>query len=200
MSVYFHGTFGLNRSHMAKLLKLSLENPSWQDSQLAEPFGYKAPFAAKVRTWLHYTGITEPRLPVELTSFGNTIYRYDKGLDKIPTLWFMHWTLIESPDRAANWHFFFHEFLPSNRIFTRETLLDALAAKLKVHSEVHFGRNKPMTMAIARKLIECYTLDEALGTLGMLTATTDSKYKSSADIRALGPWSSTEDLAAAYRK
>lgn len=198
MSVYFHGTFGLHREHMARILQMALEHPDWTDAQFAEPFGYMAPFAAKMRTWLHKTGIADLRLPLALTDFGEIVYRNDKSLKKTQTLWYMHQTLIGSPHGAENWHFFFQEFLPAHSTFTREDLLDALAIKLKPHSEVHFGRDKPMTKTIARKLIECYTLNEALGELRLLEVMPDGNYRYRADNQRNSSWSSPKQLDAAY--
>lgn len=198
MSVYFHGTFGLHRSHMARILRMSLEHPNLSDTQLAEPFGYMAPFAAKMRTWLHKTGIANLRLPLALTDFGDIVYRNDKSLDKLPTLWYMHQTLTGNPHGAENWHFFFQEFLPTHSTFSKETLLDALATNLKPHSEVHFGRDKPMTKTIARKLIECYTSTEALAALQLVEVMPNGNYRYHAENNPSSSWSSPEQLGEAY--
>jgi len=59
MAVYFHGSFGLNRSYMAGMLKLALGDPGLRDKELAQPFGYGAPFSAKYRSWLNKAGLAE---------------------------------------------------------------------------------------------------------------------------------------------
>lgn len=112
MAVFFHGNFGLNRHYMASILKAALDNPELSDDELAQPFGYKAPFAAKQRAWLHYTGITELRRPVRLTEKGEAIWKNDPTFESKDTMWFMHQELISNPNRAEAWHFFFHEFYP----------------------------------------------------------------------------------------
>jgi len=45
MTVYFHGSFGLNRTYMAGVLEHSMRKPRVSDADLAEPFEYGKPFA-----------------------------------------------------------------------------------------------------------------------------------------------------------
>ena len=65
MTVYFHGSFGLNREYMAGVLQGALAKPKISDKELAKPFGYGAPFSQRYRSWLHKTGITELGLPLD---------------------------------------------------------------------------------------------------------------------------------------
>ena len=90
MSVYFHGSFGLNRHNMAALLKNALINPDLRDKELAMPFGYGAPFAEKTRSWLHKTGIAELGFPVRLTAEGKQVWEKDTNIELEQTQWFMH--------------------------------------------------------------------------------------------------------------
>ena len=60
MTVYFHGSFGLNRTYMAKILEAALKGPKLKDKDLGSIFGYGAPFSSRYRSWLHKTGLTEP--------------------------------------------------------------------------------------------------------------------------------------------
>jgi hypothetical protein len=112
MAVYFHSNFGLNRPQMAGVLGRSLENSKMRDEELAKPFGYHAPFAAKQRAWLQKTGIIGTGFPVKLSELGQVVYEHDPQLENSVTLWFMHYQLTEPPDNADAWHFFFKKFLP----------------------------------------------------------------------------------------
>ncbi len=47
MTVLFHGNFALNRRHLAGIVDLALKNTKLKDKDLAEPFGYGAPFASE---------------------------------------------------------------------------------------------------------------------------------------------------------
>ena len=53
-----------------------------------------------------------------------------------------------------------------------------------------------MAGIIARKLLECYTEDYSLGSLGLLQKD-GSKFKKG-DSNITGPWVSTDELKAAY--
>ena len=64
MTVYFHGSFGLNRERMAGILRLGLKNSDFRDQEIAEPFGYNSPFTARYRSWLHKTGLIELKYPI----------------------------------------------------------------------------------------------------------------------------------------
>lgn len=197
MTVYFHGNFGLNRSRMASLLKRALEYPDLKDKELAEPFGYGGPYAAKYRSWLHKTGIAELSFPLRLTPMGTIVYENDPEFETLTTQWFMHWELTQDPTRAESWHFFINTFLPQHQTFTREYLLEGIMMKLRAHSEKHFGPESKLNPVIVRKLIECYTADYALGNLGIVKQA-NSAYVCNQSLEELGPWFSKSKLVKAY--
>ncbi len=198
MAVYFHGSFGLSREVLSRLVALALQNPEWRDRELAAPFGYGTPFTAKHRSWLHKTGLAEVRFPLRLTPVGAVVFDEDPSLESLTTQWLLHHELTEDPVRAEAWHFFAREFLPQNESFTREDLLDGLTMKLRSHSEKHFGPGSSLNKVISAKLLECYTKDYALGALKMVRQ--DGKqYTRETPTEPVGPWRSPEDLRQAYR-
>jgi Protein of unknown function (DUF4007) len=198
MTVYFHGSFGLNRQRMAEILRVTLKDPGLRDQEIAEPFGYNAPFTARYRSWLHKTGLIEMKYPIRLTKMGKVVYEHDPGLESLTTQWFIHKELATDPDRAEAWHFFVHEFLTKHKTFSKDDLLAGLTEKLRAHSEKHFGPGSNLNKVILRKLLECYTAKEALGEIklinekkGVYTYNEKSKIKRS--------WKSAADLIKAYR-
>lgn len=197
MSVYFHANFGLNRANMSGVLKRALENPNFKDIDLAKSFGYGAPFASRTRSWLNKTGIIELGLPVELTNKGKIVWEKDPDFKLLITQWFMHWELTQDPNRAETWHYFYHEFLPIHKKFTREELVGWLTMKLSSHSEEHFGPGSPMNKIIAHKIIECYTNDSALGNLKILEKLEKGYLKGVPPI-VEGPWEILEQLESIY--
>lgn len=197
MAVYFHGSFGLNREVLSKLITLALDNPGWRDAELAAPFGYGAPFGAKHRSWLHKAGLARVRLPLELTSEGSMVFEKDPSLDSLTTQWFLHHQLTEDPKRAEAWHFFAKEFLPHHISFSRQDLLEGLTEKLRPHSEKHFGPGSKLNQVISAKLLECYTAEHALGQLGILKKAGEL-YLRQSDIEILGPWDSVRALRTVY--
>ncbi len=197
MTVYFHGSFGLNREYMAGVLAASLKKPGASGDEIAEPFGYKAPFTGRYRSWLHKTGLTTKRRNTELTPVGEVVWEQDPKFESVVTQWLMHHELCSDPERAEAWAFFANEFIPNRKSFGVEELEDGLAMKLMGHHPSHFGRGAPMIKVIARKVIQCYTQPEALGSLGILTSSNGKTCKVN-NPKQLGPWSSTAALARAY--
>lgn len=197
MTVYFHGSFGLNREYMAGVLAAGLKKPDASGDEIAEPFGYKAPFTGRYKSWLHKTGLTTKGRKVALTELGEVVWEKDPKLQSLTTQWLLHHELCTDSERAEAWHFFAHEFIPKRKSFSIEDLEMGLAMKLMSHHPSHFGQNAPMIKVIARKIIQCYTLPEGLGALGILSKVGQNKY-SVHKPSTMGPWKSAKALESAY--
>ena len=193
MTVYFHGNFGLNREYMAAVLAAGLDNPKASASDIAAPFGYKAPFTARYRSWLNKTGLTTKNKVTELTPMGQVIWRNDPELTSVVTQWFLHHELTGDAERAESWHFFATEFIVNRLQFTLDDLRDGLSMQLMPHHPTHFGKDAPMIKVIARKIVQCYTQPEALGALELLSYDGTRRYsvQSPSD---LGPWNTVSAL------
>jgi hypothetical protein len=199
MTVYFHGNFGLNREYMAGVLALLRKKGKPSDKELGALFDYGAPFGARYRSWLHYAGLMEQRLPLQLTPMGEVVAKKDPKLKKLTTMWFMHHELTIDPIKVESWHIFANDFLSKKNSFTRDELLMGLADKLGPHSQKHFGMGSKLNTVIAKKLIECYTADHALAALGLIEQSGVDEYKVLKS-RRLGPWKTPEALEKAYRQ
>jgi hypothetical protein len=197
MSVLFHGSFGLNREYMSGIMAQALAQPSSTDKQLAQPFGYGAPFAARYRSWLHKCGVTEMGLPMKLTPFGEVVYNNDPEFKVLTTQWFLHHELVTDPERSEAWHFFALEFLPKHSYFTKEELLMGLMKKLRSHSEQHFGPGSKLNKTILNKIIEVYTGAKGLGRLGLIKS--EENHFVRLNPKVPGPWKTVEALSKAYK-
>lgn len=197
MSVYFHANFGLNRHRMAGVLQCALRYPEMTDADLASPFGYKAPFAARYRSWLHKTGLIEQGRPVRLTTYGSVVWKNDPSLSVPATHWLMHWELTTDPTRAEVWHFFINDFLRDRQEFSRDDLLMSLTEKLRTHSEEHFGPGSRLNLIITNKLINCYSREYGLGELGIISVSGNLLKKGYPE-NVQGPWSSPEEFSWVY--
>ncbi len=198
MSVYFHGSFGLNRLYMSGLLVALLKDKNASPEKLAAPFGYSAPFGQKYRTWLVKTGILENTRNPTLTSFGEIIWLNDPKFETPVTQWFIHHQLSIDPENAEAWHFFAQSFLPKNKTFTKEDLQNQLAMKMMPHSEKHFRKGSSMNATITKKLIECYTEPKALGDLEIVSQIDNKKYQFN-NPKSLGPWKGPDELQNNYK-
>lgn len=87
--------------------------------------------------------------------------------------------------------------MPSHSSFTREALQMALMMKLRSHSEKHFGPDSSMNPVIARKLLECYTQEYALGELGLLEKE-KVRFCSKPVKDVKGSWSDPQQLAQTF--
>ena len=152
-------------------------DPDISDRDLAKNFGYGAPFAAKYRSWLHKVGLVEQRRTFTLTELGESVRQTDPALKSNDTLLTMHRELTTSPEKVETWHFFEHEFRARHREFTRDLLESELSDKLSAHSKMHFGPGSKMVPVIAKKIIECYVLDDALGPLHVIEAGSTGTYR-----------------------
>lgn len=81
-----------------------------------------------LRYWLQATGLTyEPtgtKRYQQLTDFGEIIYKEDKYMEEMGTLWLLHYKLASSKELATAWYFFFHQFNYSE--FTQEEYIAKL--------------------------------------------------------------------------
>lgn len=182
---------------MSGILSAILKNPNAHPDKLAEPFGYRAPFTQKYRTWLIKTGILKNSKQVELTPFGEVIWSKDSKFEHKSTNWFMYHQLSIDKEKAESWHFFINSFLPNNKTFTKEDLQNQLAMKMMVHSEKHFQKGSQMNRVITNKLIECYTQPEALGDLEIIETVSQQEYQFN-NPSSLGPWKNPENLNKSY--
>jgi hypothetical protein len=198
MTVYFHGSFGLNREYMSGVLASCLKNPKATGDEIAKPFGYKAPFTGRYKSWLHKAGIVASTRSMSLTPMGEVVWNKDPEFESLVTQWFVHHELCTDPERAEAWHFFAREFIQGRELFSTGDLEMGLAMKLMPHHPSHFGQGAPMIKVIARKIIQCYTEPEALGALGILSAT-DKKTFVVHKTRQLGPWKSVAAMNSAYK-
>ena len=198
MTVYFHGNFGLNRDYMAGVLKAGLKDPKATGASIAAPFGYKAPFTARYKSWLNKTGLITERAAIELTPIGEVVWRHDPKLQSLTTQWLLHHELTGNPERAEAWHYFASDFIKTTKNFTLEDLRGGVSMKLMPHDKKHFGRDAPMIKVIARKIIQCYTEPEGLGALGILSTTNKNTFAVQKPKR-LGPWKSGAELSSAYK-
>lgn len=197
MSVMFHGSFGLNRKYMAGILNSGLNKPVLKDKDLAKMFGYGASFSARYRSWLHKCGMIEQGLPFVLTELGSVVSHNDPNLEMEVSQCFLHHELVSDPHRAEAWHYFASEFLQRNSEFTKEQLLQGLTQKLRYHSEMHFGPGSKLNKIILRKILEVYTGEPGLGSLGLVELKGGTYYSIKPKIS--GPWKTVSALRKAYK-
>lgn len=199
MTVYFHGNFGLNREFMAGVLAAGLNDPQASGDAIAAPFGYKAPFTARYKSWLNKTGLIATTKVFELTPIGEVVWTQDPTFTSEVTQWLLHHELTGDPERAEAWHYFASNFITTRKSFTLEDLRYGLSMKLMPHDAKHFGKDAPMIKVIARKIVQCYTGAEGLGELAVLSKINSKTFEVNQP-EQLGPWESVSALNGAYKQ
>jgi hypothetical protein len=196
MSVYFHANFKLANDKLAGILDLLIKIPELSDDQIAERFGYKAPFTKRYKSWLKKCGILEDSTKTNLTDYGQIIYKLDPKLKKDVTLWYMHSHLTSGEDISESWNFFYHNFLPKTSRFSKSELTESISMKLMPHDAKHFGKNAPMIKVITKVLIDSYISDLAFGPLNIVEMNGGVYFRK--DIKCPFKWNSCESFKNLY--
>ena len=119
MTVYFHGSFGLNRKYMSGVLATSLKKPNATGDEIAEPFGYKAPFTGRYKSWLHKTGLATKGRKTVLTPVGEVVWENDPKLESLVTQWLLHYELSTDPEPGRSMALFCSSVPTQARFFQR---------------------------------------------------------------------------------
>lgn len=112
-----HETFAIRKGWLTKGLRNVINVPDVFVSKEVNPMdilGIGSNMVKALRYWLQVTGLTsEPnsgRRNQNLTKLGKIIYRNDRYIEEIGTLWLIHHALATNIDDATSWYIFFNEF------------------------------------------------------------------------------------------
>lgn len=90
-----------------------------------------------LRYWLQAVGLTvEPtsgRRFQEFTPFGEIVFKHDKYIEEMGTLWFLHYKLASNIDEATAWYYFFNEFKQNE--FIRDDFITQLDTFIRMNGE-----------------------------------------------------------------
>ncbi len=135
-----HDTFFIRKGWLYKGMKNVLndmyvfmgtnENPM-------DALGIGSNMVKSLRYWLQAVGLTvEPisgKRFQEFTPFGNVIYEYDKYIEEMGTLWFLHYKLASNKEEATAWYYFFNEFKQNE--FSRDDFITQLDTYIRMNGE-----------------------------------------------------------------
>lgn len=126
MAIGFSQTFNLERDLLASLLELSEEKPAFARGEVMSRLGVGDNKAEAMVTWLGKLGLrdnTERRI----TNLGSLILKHDPRLERITTLWLLHYQLARNRD-AEVWYYLTNAFLPTRSSFTLAEAVDFLVS------------------------------------------------------------------------
>jgi len=131
-----HETFPIREGWLHKGLKLLIEQPERLIEEfVADYLGVGRNMAKSIKHWLVATGLAQQsydqkNIRLQKTDLGQLIYGMDPYFSDINTWWALHINLINNPNHAASWHWFFNNF---NQIrFERAVCIEGLRRHLQL--------------------------------------------------------------------
>ena len=108
-----HETFHIREGWLYKGLSLLNEEPrSLQTIEAADVLGVGGNMAKSLHHWMLATGLatsnTEGKAALSLSSMGKLIYENDRYFTSLATWWALHINLVNNPNFAASWDWFFN--------------------------------------------------------------------------------------------
>ena len=147
-----HETFAIREGWLHKGLTLLITEPDrLVDEYAADWLGVGRNMAKSIRHWLVATGLAESALVprpgrtvhLKATALGALIYKHDPYFSENGTWWTLHINLVNAPDHAASWGWFFNTF-NLNR-FERAVCMEGLHRHLQL-----FQRRLPSLKTLHR--------------------------------------------------
>ena len=146
-----HQTFAIRDGWLYKGLRLVVEDPvRLGDEDLADWLGVGRNMAKAIHHWLVATGLAEKdptwgkrtRL-LRPSEFGKLVWRRDRYFLMPGTWWAIHVRLINCPEHAYSWHWFFNRFSAAR--FERPVCVEGLRRHL-----VSIGSRMPAQRTLER--------------------------------------------------
>ncbi len=113
-----HETFHIRKGWLYKGMKNVKKDMYLFNTKINEAptdvLGIGSNMVRSLRYWLQVTGLTaEPSTGTryqKLTDFGEIVYRNDRYMEELGTLWLLHYHLAKNEAKATAWYFFFNHF------------------------------------------------------------------------------------------
>ncbi len=179
LGVTFHRTFALVRSGVLQVLDLATSSPNKRSRCLSretirELSNLGTIYVEAMPRYAFGTGLLDSQNC--LTDFGLYAQRNDRLLERLPTLWLMHYFLSapHGPGPA-----FWHELVVTRFRSGDEFTADEIAAQIGEFVAAREGRQLAARSArsTATVFLGTYTKEEGLGRLGILQLVGNQRYR-----------------------
>lgn len=135
-----HDTFFIRKGWISKGMRHVYNNPDVFISKKDNPMdvlGIGANMVKALRYWLQAIGVTEEpasgKRSQNFTDFGKLVYKYDKYIEEMGTLYLLHYKLASNFALATSWYYFFNVFSLSD--FSRDDFTAQIAGYIKMQNE-----------------------------------------------------------------
>ncbi len=112
-----HESFFIRKGWLYKGLRNIHEQPDLFSNKKINPadiLGIGTNMVRSLRYWLQATGLTNEVLSggrhQEFTQLADIIWKHDRYMEEMGTLWLLHYKLVSNKDDATAWYYFFNEF------------------------------------------------------------------------------------------
>ena len=135
-----HDTFFIRKGWLSKGMERIVSKPDLFVDKNENPMdilGIGSNMVKSLRYWLQVVGLTnEPisgkRLQT-LTAFGTEVYKNDRYIEELGTLYLLQYQLAKQKNEATAWYFFFNEFNMSE--FTKEEFVQEIQNYIMMSGE-----------------------------------------------------------------
>ena len=132
-----HETFFIRKGWLSKGMRYVSQKPDVFIDKNENPMdvlGIGANMVKSLRYWLQAVGLTcEPSKGKKiqtLTPFGECVYKHDRYIEELGTLYLLHYNLVKDEMMAPSWHFFFNKFTMQE--FTKEDFVEQIQNDLRM--------------------------------------------------------------------
>lgn len=126
-----HESFFIRKGWLYKGLRNIKEQPELFSSRNINPsdiLGIGTNMVRSLRYWLQATGLTNEVLSggrhQEFTDLANIIWKHDRYMEEMGTLWLLHYKLASNDEDATAWYYFFNEF--SMKEFSKDDFIEMI--------------------------------------------------------------------------
>ena len=126
-----HESFFIRKGWLYKGLRNIKEQPELFSSRNINPsdiLGIGTNMVRSLRYWLQATCLTNEVLSggrhQEFTDLANIIWKHDRYMEEMGTLWLLHYKLASNDEDATAWYYFFNEF--SMKEFSKDDFIEMI--------------------------------------------------------------------------
>lgn len=132
-----HETFFIRKGWLSKGMKYVHAREDVFVSKQENPMdvlGIGSNMVKSLRYWLQAVGLTEEpsigRRVQRFTELGKLVYKYDRYIEEMGTLYLLQYHLASNQEEATSWYFFFNEFNMSE--FSRDDFVAAIQRNIRM--------------------------------------------------------------------
>lgn len=175
LSFTFHRTFKFNRVQISYILKLIHENDNLKITKntLLKELKIGTIYAEAYPRYAIAAGLLHP-ISKTLTPLGQYVVQNDPLLNKLSTLWLLHYHISNSKGIGPQfWNFLVNKFFIPNKFVLRENFYDELFNfNLSFHNEIFTTRTIKTSASV---FLNSYLNDEGFGKLNIFKKIDNTK-------------------------